>query len=200
MEEATQTAGTAPECTPGFPSLPARVRLALEVAAVVAVWAGTVVVLTAITIEHPVLHNVAHLGHLVSLAVGFGGVVVVDTYGLLWLAGRRSAAEVGRLAMTGHWLVLGGLTGLLVTGAMLHPDLSRLLPRIKMLLVLVVMLNGLNAHRLGRRLPGLPPHVRGGDIPWWFVPRGLVSALVSQVGWWGAIAIGFATSAARAGN
>jgi hypothetical protein len=65
-------------------------------------------------------------------------------------------------------------------------------------LVLVLMLNGVAAQRMldrmQRRLPG---EVRGANIPWAGFQRVLVAATISQSTWWGAIAIGYITTANR---
>jgi hypothetical protein len=60
------------------------------------------------------------------------------------------------------------------------------------------MLNGLAAQRflVGMRKE-LAPETSGASIPWATFQRGLAAALVSQASWWGAIAIGFITHAAR---
>ena len=60
------------------------------------------------------------------------------------------------------------------------------------------MLNGVAAQRMLARLRAtLPAATRGDSIPWAVFQRGLAVALVSQASWWGAIAIGFITNAAR---
>jgi hypothetical protein len=67
-------------------------------------------------------------------------------------------------------------------------------------LVLVLMLNGVAAQRTVHRLTAsLTVDVRGASIPWAAFERVLATALVSQSTWWGAITIGFLTSAGRNG-
>jgi hypothetical protein len=131
-------------------------------------------------------------------AVGFGAVIVIDVYGLLWLAGRRTLVELVDLDTAAHTVIAVGVGGLLASGIALQPDLTTPPARFKMLLVLVLMLNGLAAQRflIGLR-KRVPPGTRGASIPWAAFQRGLAAALVSQASWWGAIAIGFITNAAR---
>ena len=63
----------------------------LAVGGVTACWIAAVL---AATRFHPVglLHDVALFVHLVSLAVGFGAVLVLEVYGASSLFGRRAAA------------------------------------------------------------------------------------------------------------
>lgn len=44
------------------------------------------------------LHDLAVDAHILALVLGFGAVMVVDWYGLLWLLGRRGLHESTRLA------------------------------------------------------------------------------------------------------
>ena len=71
--------------------------------------------------------------------------------------------------------------------------------RLKMILVLILMLNGLAAQRMLQRMRRtLPAETRGDGIPWVAFQRGLAAALISQATWWGSIAIGFITHMNRA--
>ncbi|MFH8787550.1 hypothetical protein [Streptomyces roseoverticillatus] len=138
------------------------------------------------------LHTVALFVHLATLALGFGAVLVADYYGLLWLTGRMSLRDAldgaGRL----HTPVWAGLTGLVGSGILLHPDTSSTLTRVKLAMVLALSLNGLQAGLLNRRMaaarrPGARPPRR-------FLAWGAATALVSQACWWGAVIIGFRNS------
>ncbi|MEU9124962.1 hypothetical protein AB0C96_34820 [Streptomyces sp. NPDC048506] len=139
----------------------------------------------------PVLHAAALFLHLASMVLGFGAVMVIDYYGLLWLTGRCALSEALTTAARLHTPVWTGLTGLVASGVMLHPDLGSALTRTKLALVLVLTLNGLQARVLAHRLPrcaaasALTPRV----LVW-----GAVTAAVSQLCWWGAVAIGFLNS------
>ena len=85
--------------------------------------------------------------------------------------------------------------GLLASGIALRPDLTSPLARLKLVLVLIVMLNGTAAQRMLQRLRRtMPMETRGASIPWGVFQRGLAAALISQTTWWGAITIGFVTA------
>jgi hypothetical protein len=188
---ATAPAPTATPTTKGS-------RPATDYAVVVGAWALVVLLAAVFPLEEPRVARVALFIHLVSMAIGFGAVIVIDIYGLLWLAGRRTLVELVDLDTAAHTVIAVGVGGLLASGIALQPDLTAPLARFKMLLVLVLMLNGLAAQRflIGLR-KRLPPGTRGASIPWAAFQRGLAAALVSQASWWGAIAIGFITNAAR---
>ena len=185
---------TAPPVTPTTKGS----RPATDYAVVAGAWALVVVLAAIFPLDDSRVARVALFIHLVSMAIGFGAVIVIDIYGLLWLAGRRTLVELVDLDTAAHTVIALGVGGLLASGIALQPDLATPLARFKMLLVLVLMLNGLAAQRflVGLRKT-LPPATRGASIPWAAFQRGLAAALVSQASWWGAIAIGFITNAAR---
>ncbi|MEO7448490.1 MAG: transposase [Humibacillus sp.] len=134
--------------------------------------------------------------HVLSLVLSLGAVLVIDWHGLLWLAGRRGLTESTRLAAAAGPLIWGGLAGLLASGALLHPDLSSPLTDIKLVLVLTVAWNGAAMSALRRRLARLPPHVMPADLArrdWQLM---MTATVVSQIGWWGAVLIGFVKSSA----
>jgi hypothetical protein len=95
--------------------------------------------------------------------------------------------ELTRLTSAAHLPIWLGLTGLVVSGALCRPDLSAPLTWIKLSLVLLVTLNGLHAYAIGERLARL-----GNDavaLP--LLRRAGTAAALSQLGWWGAMIIGF---------
>jgi len=91
------------------------------------------------------------LTHMASLVLAYGTVLIVDLIGAFWLLG-----EIGRermLAIT-KWaqpLIWTGLVGMLISGAMLGPDLTKPLTRVKMTLVILLAVNGLNLDALRKR-------------------------------------------------
>ena len=189
------TAITAPP-----PTVSTAPRSRLEYAAVAAAWAVAVTAAAVFPLEHPQVARAALFIHLMSMAIGFGSVIVIDVYGLLWLFGHRTLAELVDLDTAAHAVIAVGVGGLLGSGIALRPDLSTPLAWLKLVLVLVLMLNGLAAQRFLMRLrTTLPPTTQGASIPWAAFQRGLTAALVSQASWWGAIAIGFITTANRHG-
>ena len=175
-------------------------RRGMDFAVVTGAWALVVLAAAVFPLQDPRVARVALFIHLVSMAVGFGAVIMVDVYGVLWLLGVRTLAEVMALARAAHGVIALGVGGLLASGIALRPDLSSSLARGKLLLVLVLMLNGVAAQRMLQRLKAtLPAEIRGARIPWAAFQRVLVAAMVSQSTWWGAIAIGFVTNSTRHG-
>ena len=188
-----------PAPTTTTPTTTVRVpRRAFDFAMVVGAWAVAVVAASVFPLDDPQVSRVALFIHLMSMAVGFGGVILVDVYGLLWLFGFRTLSEVVALATVAHTVIALGVGGLLSSGIALRPDLGTPLARFKMVLVLVLMLNGVAAQRtLQRMRKTLPPDTRGANIPWAGFQRVLAAAMISQSTWWGSIAIGFITSVNR---
>jgi hypothetical protein len=166
--------------------------------AVAGAWAVAVVAAAVFPLEDPQVSRAALFIHLMSMAIGFGAVIMIDVYGLLWLFGHRTLTELVDLDTAAHTVIAVAVGGLLASGIALQPDLDTFMTRFKMLLVLVLMLNGLSAQRMLHRFRRtLPPTTSGDRIPWAAFQRGLAAALISQTTWWGAIAIGFLTSAGR---
>ncbi|MFD5513523.1 hypothetical protein ACFWIB_38095 [Streptomyces sp. NPDC127051] len=133
----------------------------------------------------PTLHTAALFVHLASLVVGFGAVLSADYHGLLWATGRCGLTEVLSATSRLHVPIWAGLAGLVGSGMMLHPDLGSPLTLTKLALVFALTVNGLQAGLLGRRL-ATASTVGRGLLVW-----GGVTALVSQICWWGAVVIGF---------
>ncbi|MBZ4318425.1 hypothetical protein [Streptomyces huiliensis] len=137
------------------------------------------------------LHSAALFAHLATLVLGFGAVLVADYYGLLWLTGRMALTEALDGAARLHTPIWAGLTGLVGSGMLLHPDTSSTLTRVKLVMVLVLSLNGLQAGLLNRRAAGLRPSEQPSRR---FLAWGAGTALVSQLCWWGAVIVGFRNS------
>jgi hypothetical protein len=153
-------------------------------AAVLSVVVTTAVLLGGIPVPAQV-RDVALFFHLVALAVGFGAVVAVDWYGLLWMAHRRTLAEVLVAAGALIPLIWGGLTALVVTGALLAPDPSSPLTLVKGGLVLLLTVNGVRASTVREQLLLADRPRRR------LLDRALRIAVLSQACWWGAMVIGF---------
>ncbi|MDF3305572.1 hypothetical protein P3H15_11115 [Rhodococcus sp. T2V] len=135
----------------------------------------------------PVLHTAALFVHLASLVLGFGGVLIADYLVLLWISGRSTLAEAIRGAERLHLPIWAGLAGLVASGALLEPDLASTLTRTKLVLVLLLTVNGLQALILGRRIA----HSDATHLPARLTLWGAATALISQLCWWGAVWIGF---------
>ena len=186
----TTDSGTATSAAP---------RRAADFALVAAAWALAVTGGAVFPLDDPQVARAALFIHLVSMAVGFGAVIMIDVYGLLWLFGSRTLSDVVALASAAHTVIAVGVGGLLASGIALRPDLDTPLARFKMVLVLVLMVNGAAAQRMLQRMKKeLRPEVRGASIPWAGFQRVLTAAMISQSTWWGCIAIGFITNTNRA--
>lgn len=173
-------------------------RRTMDYALVTGAWAVAVAAAVGFPLDDPQVARAALFIHLVSMAVGFGAVVLVDIYGVMWLCGYRTLSEVMTLATVAHSVIAVGVGGLLASGIALRPDFDSNLFRFKMGLVLMLMLNGVASQRLLQRMRRtLPLEVRGANILWGGFQRVLTVAMVSQSTWWGSIAIGFITNANR---
>jgi microcompartment protein CcmK/EutM len=131
-------------------------------------------------------HELLLLGHLAALALGLGAVLAIDWHGLLWLLRRIDLPELLTVTSRLTTPVWMGLTGLVVTGALLSPDTDAPLTRLKLLLVGLVTFNGLHAGAVHSALL----RAGAGTLPRRLLARGLAVGAVSQVGWWGATVIG----------
>ena len=184
--------------TPTAPSSRALPRRYGDFVAVTWAWAMAVTAAALLPLQTAAVARVALFVHLMSMAVGFGTVVMLDVYGLLWVLGYRTLAEVMALARAAHGVIALGVGGLLASGIALKPDITSPLARLKLAFVLILMLNGVAAQRTLHRLNrSLPTDVRGANIPWVAFQRVLAAAAISQATWWGAITIGFLTNAYR---
>jgi hypothetical protein len=167
------------------PELPVWVVVA---AATVAMSVAMAAVMWAATHVHPdpVLRDAALFVHLACLVLGFGSVLAVDWVACLWLAQRRTLADLVRTAGNAHLPIWVGYAGLVASGMLLEPDLTSRVTVLKLGLVLVIGWNGLLAGVLRRRLSHLreqPGHE--------LLTAAAVVGAVSQLGWWGAMVIGF---------
>jgi hypothetical protein len=137
---------------------------------------------------HPpaMVHEVALFAHLASVVVGLGSVVVVDWVALLWVVGRRELDDLVGMAATVAVPIWAGYAGLAFSGLLLEPHLGSPLTQVKLGLVLVIGLNGVFAAWQHAAL-------QRNDSPRLLV-LGTMSALLSQVCWWGATVVGFLSS------
>lgn len=110
-------------------------------------------------------------------------MLTVDWVALLWVAGRCDLSHVLRQASMVHVPVWGGFIGLVLSGVLLEPDVASRVTQFKLALVLLIGWNGLLAMWLHTRLSQDQHRFRLGIS--------MLSVSISQVGWWGAMAIGF---------
>ncbi len=161
------------------------VALALAALSASGFLAGAIWVSSRVEVS-PELHRLALFVHLAALVVGLGAVLVGDYSALLWLAGRVSTAQmlrdIGRL----HLPIWVGLAGLVGSGMLLEPRFEVVATRVKLAVVAMLLVNGVQAMALERRMVAAGPRLSGG-----LVLRGVVTAFVSQACWWCAMWIGF---------
>lgn len=144
---------------------------------VVLAWAAIVVSSAVLPVDDLGMRSAALYLHLIFVPVGFGAVVMMHVYLVLWRTGRQRQREVLALTSVAHKLMAAGLAGLTATGIALDPDLSSPLMRMKLVLLLVLMLNAVRAQQSLRRMVG--------------------PVVVSQIAWWGTIGIGYLITTAR---
>jgi hypothetical protein len=133
------------------------------------------------------VHQFALFAHLAALVLGFGAVLTLDRFGLMWMLGRQDLTTLVRVAQVAHTPIWLGLAGLTLSGVLLSPDTSAAPTVVKLLAVLAVAINGLAAARVQRRLLAL----EGGIPPRPLLFAAVLVATVSQAGWWTATLVGF---------
>src|SRR3989338_592845 len=128
--------------------------------------------------------------HLVSLIVGFGAVIVIDSMGLLWLFGRIKLQFLGKVAGITQALIWIGWSGLVLSGIglILHKGYIDNLTIIKLFFVVLLGFNGIFLHYLKHALKEFEKTNKITNI---FKFRMGLATSISQMGWWGAIFIGF---------
>lgn len=147
---------------------------------------GAAIWLSTLVHASPALHDIALFAHLGFLILGFGAVLVADYFFALWILGRTTLTDAVTSTSRLHPLIWSGLVGLVISGALLRPNLTSGLTILKLGLVATLTLNGMQAMALGRRMSAFDEVPPTRLLVW----GGLTSA-VSQICWWGAIVIGF---------
>ncbi len=128
--------------------------------------------------------------HLFSLIIAYGSVLFVDFYGLFWVLGKKTKAQMLEVSKTAQILIWSGLVGLILSGKFLHPNFTKPLTQLKMLLVLIIICNGLNLHFVQKAIkPEKVEQFR--QLPKKLIVWSIVSISLSQLAWLGAVIIGF---------
>ncbi|MFD4433291.1 hypothetical protein [Nocardia sp. NPDC058497] len=135
----------------------------------------------------PALRTAGLFVHLAGLVLGFGGVLIADYLTVLWLLGRSTLVEAMRGVSRLHVPIWVGLAALVASGCVLEPNLSSPLTQAKMVLIVLLTINGLQATLLSKHLAD----AASAPLPIRLLLWGAISGAISQVCWWGAIAIGF---------
>jgi hypothetical protein len=169
--------------------LTGRRRPYLLALALVTAWTA-MYLLTPLVQVGPGIRQLALFGHLAALVLGFGAVLTLDWFGLMWVLGRQDLFTLVRVAQVVHTPIWLGLGGLALTGGLLAPDTSAPLTVVKLVAVLAVALNGLAATKVQHRLLA----ARGQPLPWRLLAAAVLAATVSQAGWWTATIVGFVNS------
>ena len=170
-----------------------RRRRAVAYVAIAAGWAASIWI-SQLIVAPPWLHSIALFVHLASLIVGFGAVLMVEWYGILWMTEWRSVRDLRQVDLTLKLPIWAGLIGLLASGALLHPDLSSPATLVKLGAVLVLSLNGVALTRWTMYFAGFPRKMRFQALPKRARVRFIGSAILSQIAWWTAVIIGMVNS------
>ncbi|GAA1762479.1 hypothetical protein [Agromyces humatus] len=166
---------------------------AVAYVAIAAGWAAAIWISTLLAAP-PWLHTIALFVHLASLIVGFGAVLMVDWYALLWVTEWRTVRDLRQVDVTLKLPIWVGIIGLLASGALLQPDLGSPLTIIKLGAVLVLSLNGVAITRWTMHLARFPRKTRFSAVPRPARIRFISSAVISQIAWWAAVVIGMLNS------
>lgn len=157
--------------------------------AVTVLWALVLWVSTFIQLTGSVL-GWAVSAHIFGVVLALGPIVLLDWYGLVWVAGLRRLRECLRIAEAAHPVIWTGLWILLLSGMFLQPDLTSATTWVKQLFVLALLHNGVALKPLERRLMKLPADVTNATLPSGLRARMMGATMLSQVCWWGAFGIG----------
>lgn len=128
--------------------------------------------------------------HLSSLILGFGSVMVIDSFGLLWLAKKVPLSLVSKVANVTQRLIWVGWCGLVISGLglILMKGYVDNLTQIKIFFVAMIGLNGFFLHYIKKDFEKIPDKAA---IPTILKLRMGLATTISQTGWWGAMLIGF---------
>lgn len=128
--------------------------------------------------------------HLISLIVGFGAVIVIDTFGLLWVLKKTKLQTVNQTANITQRLIWLGWFGLVASGTtlvLMRGSISNI-TMVKVFFVAMLGLNGIFLHLIKKNFDKLADME---NIPSIYKFRIALTSVISQTGWWGAIIIGF---------
>jgi hypothetical protein len=163
-----------------------RLALYVPVVALAVTWAAMLLAVPHVRVDAD-LRTAALFAHLAALVLGFGGVLTLDWFGLMWMLGRQTLTTLVRVAQVVQTPIWLGLAGLTLSGMFLSPNTSEPLVVVKLCAVLLVAVNGLLAARVHDRLTALD----GRHPPVRLLVASLLVAGVSQAGWWTATIVGF---------
>lgn len=128
--------------------------------------------------------------HLSFLILAFGSVMVTDLYGLLWIWDRVRFNEIIDVSSVTEKFIWIGWTGMVAAGIpmiIMKGQIDNLM-WIKIALVVLIGLNGVPLHLIQKKLQD---YKEAEVVPGVFIFRLMLSITISQIGWWGAVIIGF---------
>ena len=128
--------------------------------------------------------------HLSCLILGFGSVLVTDLYGMLWIKDRvrfTQLVSVSGITQKFIWAGWFGMVGAGI-GLIIFKGAIDNLMVIKLFFVALIGLNGLLLNSLHKKVEG---YTQGEHVPNLFMFRLMLALFISQLGWWGALLIGF---------
>lgn len=128
--------------------------------------------------------------HVFSLIVAYGSVLFVDFYGLFWVLGKKTKTQMLEVSKAAQILIWSGLIGLILSGKFLHPNFTKPLTQLKMLLVLIIICNGINLHFVQKAMKSEKLE-NFWQLPKKLIVWSIVSITLSQLAWLGACIIGF---------
>lgn len=136
------------------------------------------------------LNHILLFVHLVSLITGFGAVIVIDTFGLLWIIGKVRMSFVTQVANITQRLIWLGYTGLVLTGIplILMKESISGLSTLKIFVVILVGINGVYLHIIKKSMGEVSDDTTVSNLNKF---RITLASTISQLGWWTAIVIGF---------
>ncbi len=128
--------------------------------------------------------------HIVCIITAFGTVIFIDSAGLMWMLKKLKLSTVNTIAEVGQKLIWTGWVGLIISGTVLilFKGYIDQLTAIKLFFVGLVGLNGIYLHIIKKS----SEHIQDNDeLPILLRFRITLASTISQIGWWGAVIIGF---------
>lgn len=124
------------------------------------------------------------------MIIGFGAVIVIDSLGLLWILKKIKLQFVQDVAGLTQRLIWLGWSGLVLsgTGLLVLKGFIDNLTAIKIFFVAMLGLNGLFLHTIKKSFECVTDET---NIPAILKFRMTLASAISQMGWWGALIIGF---------
>lgn len=131
--------------------------------------------------------------HLISTIVGFGAVLVIDVWGFLWVINKQKLSQVMSVAKVTQILIWVGFLGLVLSGLFLGAHYDKPRTQLKIGLVILLGINGVYLEYIKRWAKKLGD-IKFVNAPIMFKLQIGMATIVSQIGWWGSVLIGFLTA------